>query len=197
MKKLVLVFLAFISFTTFIGCQKIQSSSTELVYEALSEKEEYLFNLTGNKVLTYKLNNIPGDKKYEILLTYEVYENDKKVKEEIIVGIMQDAPSGESRNQTIGINFQDDKIRYIVADQGAYSSGSYDVKEDLIKYSKAFLVNNVNLTIGTEIYIYYANYGNGIPTSIPLGVPIDLNVTSDILKDSESNILIKLSFKEI
>ena len=200
MKKLLLVFLALISFTTFMGCEKIQSntikSATELVYESLSEKEEYLLNLTGNKVLMYKLNNIPGDKKYEILLTYEVYEKGEKVKEESIMGIMQDSPSGEMENKTIGINFQNGKMKTLVGSKSGYSSNSYDVEEDLSKYSQAFLVNDINLIIGTEVYIYYANSVNSISTSIPLGVPIDLNVTKDILKDSESNILIKLSFKE-
>lgn len=197
MRKLIFVFLAFLSFTTFVGCQKIQSKGTELIYESLSEKEEHLLNLTGNKVLMYKLNNIPSDKEYEILLTYEVYEKDKKVKEETITGISKGSASNKNESRTIGINFQDDKIRYILADEGAYSSGNYDIEEDLNKYSQAFLVNNVDLTIGTEICVFYANLGNSISESIPLGVPIDLNVTNDILKDYESNILIKLSFKEI
>jgi hypothetical protein len=196
MKKLVLIFLALLSFTSFVGCQIIQNKGTELIYESLSEKEEHLLNLTGNKVLMYKLNNIPSDKEYEILLTYEVYEKDTKVKEETITGISKGSASDKSESRTIGINFQDNKIRYLLADEGAYASGSHDIEEDLTKYSHAFLTNNVDLTIGTEIYIYYANLGNSI-SSIQLGAPIDLNVTKDILKDSESNVFIKLSFKEI
>ena len=197
MKKLLLIFLTFLSFTTFVGCQKVQNKGTELIYESLSEKEEHLLNLTENKVLMYKLNNPPSDKEYEILLTYEVYENDKKVKKETITVIRNDSSNEESKNQTIGINLKSDKIRYILASEGSYRSGSYDIEEDLNKYSQSFLVNNVDLTIGTEICIFYANLGSSISESIPLRVPIDLNVTNDILKDYESNILTKLSFNEI
>ena len=54
MKKLASIFLVFLSFTTFVGCQIIQNNRTELTYESLSEKEEHLLNLTGNKVSMYK-----------------------------------------------------------------------------------------------------------------------------------------------
>lgn len=196
MRKLILIFLAFLSFTSFVGCQKIQNKGTELIYQSLSEKEEHLLNLTGNKVLMYKINNLPSDIEYEILLTYEVYEKGNKIKEEVITGIRKSTPIEKSKNPAIGINFQSDKIRYLLSDNGAYSSGDYDIKEDLTKYSYTFLTNDVDFKLGTDVYIYYANLGNGI-SSIPLGVPIDLDLINNTLKDSESNILIKLSFKEI
>ena len=61
MKKILVLFLTLICCTTLIGCQN--TKNTELVYESLSDKEEFLFNLTGNRILMYKLKNIPNDKK--------------------------------------------------------------------------------------------------------------------------------------
>lgn len=197
MRKLVLIFLALVCFSSFVGCQKINSKNTELVYESFTEKEEYLLNLTGNKVLMYKLNNIPGDKKYEILLTYEVYEKGEKVKEDIIARIMQDEPRGESENKTIGINLQSDKITWIIGDEGSSASGSYELKEELTQSSQAFFTNNVDMPIGTDACIYYATSSNVISASTPLGVQINSNVIKDIVKDGETTILIKISSKEI
>ncbi|CAH2212705.1 hypothetical protein [Tepidibacter aestuarii] len=197
MKKILVLFLTLMCCTTFIGCQNIKNIDTELVYESLSDKEEYLFNLTGNRILMYKLKNIPNDKKYEFSLIYEVYENGKKVKEDSITSIMHDDISIESDIKTLGINLKSNQIRYILADKSATMSGSYEVKEDLSKYSKAALTNNTKLTLGTEIYIYYANSESSISGNLPLGVPIDSEVTREILKDNQSTVLIRLSFKEI
>lgn len=197
MKKLILILLAIISFATFTGCQLNTNNDTKLVYESLSEKEEYLSNLTGNKILMYKLKNIPANKKYELLMTYEVYESGEKVKDEIITGLLKDEHSEKNEDKSIGINFQDGKIRYIFAEDGAYSSGNYNIEEDLTKYSQAFLVNDAKIEIGQDVYIYYAASGESIRNNIPLGTPIDSNVTNDILKDNTSTILIKLSLKEI
>ncbi len=188
--------LTLISFTTLVGCQKI-TNNIKLVYEPLSEKEECLLNLTENRILMYKLNNIPGDIKYHISLIYEVYKNTEKIKEEVITGFTQDEHSGKSENKKMGLNIQNNEIRFIWGKEGAYAIGSYNLEEDLSKYSKAFFMNNANLAIGTDIYIYYANLGDGISMDIPLGVPVDLNDLNDLLKDSEYTVLIKLSFEEI
>lgn len=84
MKKLILVLLPLLLFTNFIGCKTNEGKPTQLIYDSLSEKEEFLFNLTGNKILMYDLTNIPEHKEIQILLTYEVYEKDTEIKEEII-----------------------------------------------------------------------------------------------------------------
>ncbi|MBN1038924.1 hypothetical protein DVW12_09450 [Clostridium botulinum] len=196
MKRLVLILITLICFTTLIGCQK-GANNIKLLYEPLSEKEEYLLNLTENKILMYKLNNIPGDIKYHISLIYEVYKNTEKIKEEIITGFTQDEPSGKIENEKMGLNIQDNEIRFIHGKEGAYASGSYNLEEDLSKYSKAFLMNNANLAIGTDIYIYYATLGDKIRMDIPLGIPVDLSDLNDILKDNEYTVLIKLSYEEI
>lgn len=196
MKKILVLFLTLMFCTTLIGCQTTKNIDTELVYESLSDREESLFNLTGNKILMYKLKNIPN-KKYELSLIYEVYENGEKVKEDSITSIMHDDISIGSDIKTLGINLKNDQIRYIIGDKSATMNGSYEVKEDLIKYSQATLTNNAMLPLGTEIYIYYANSGSSISGNLPLGVPIDSEVTMEILKDSQSTVLIRLSFKEI
>jgi len=199
MKKILVLFLTLICCTTLIGCQN--TKNTELVYESLSDKEEFLFNLTGNRILMYKLKNIPNDKKYDLSIIYEVYENGEKVKEDLIAGIMQDNTGSDSHSDsdimTLGINLKNDQIRCIIANGGAIASGVYEVKEDLGKCSNAALTKNAKLTLGTEIYIYYANSGSSISGILPLGVPIDSEVSKEILKDSKSTVLIKLSFKEI
>lgn len=206
MKKLILVFLPLLLFTNFIGCETNEGKPIELIYDSLSEKEEFLFNLTGNKILMYNLTNIPENKEIQILLTYEVYEKDKKIKEEIITGmtteIVEDKLFGEEpllveteNNTTIGLNIQNDKIRYLLSRNGGYSSGNFEIKEDLSQFSQGFLVNNTSLELGKEIYIYFATPSRSL-SSIPLGTPIDLNETNEILKSNDSTILIKLSFKE-
>ncbi|WP_252250711.1 hypothetical protein [Clostridium sp. ZBS13] len=196
MKRLVLILITLICFTTLIGCQK-GANNIKLLYEPLSEKEECLLNLTENRILMYKLNNIPGDIKYHISLIYEVYKNTEKIKEEVIMDFMRNEPNGKIDNKKIGLNIQDNEIRFIHGKEGAYASGSYNLEEDLSKYSKAFLMNNANLAIGGDIYIYYANLGDGIRMDIPLGVQVDSNTLDDLLGDNEYTVLIKLSYEEI
>ncbi|MBN1035722.1 MULTISPECIES: hypothetical protein [Clostridium] len=196
MKRLVLILITLICFTTLIGCQK-GANNIKLVYEPLSEKEECLLNLTENKILMYKLNNIPGDIKYNISLIYEVYKNTEKIKEEVIMDFMQDEPNVKINNEKLGLNIKNNEIKFINGKEGAYAIGSYNLEEDLSKYSKAFLMNNANLAIGTDIYIYYATLGDGIRMDIPLGIPVDLSDINDLLKDNEYTVLIKVSYEEI
>ena len=48
-------------------------------------------SISGNKVFKYKLKNLPKNKTYQILFTYEVYEGKEKVKEENITSIWKDS----------------------------------------------------------------------------------------------------------
>lgn len=196
MKKIVIVIMLLFSFVTLMGCQKLTNKETQLIYEPLSEKEEYLMNLTGNKVLMYKLKNLPEDIKYEILLTYEVYENGEKTRDEQITGMMKDNFSSDNKEETLGINFQENKIRFILANQGTYASGMHEIEENFNKYSQTYFTENTNLSIGSEVYIYYATSESSI-SSNTLGVDIDSDKLHDTIKENESSILIKLSFKEI
>lgn len=198
MRKFTLVLISTLfSFMTLIGCQKLQSKNTELVYDALSEKEEYLTALTGNKIIMYKLKNLPKDKEYTISLTYEAYKNGEKIKEEEITSIFKDDLRDETTEKTIGINIQKNNIRYILANDRSYASGEREIEEDLIESSQTFLSEDVDLPIGSEFYIFYGTSGNSISSSNVLGVPIDSSNIKDIIKNNESNVFIKLSFKEV
>ena len=198
MKKFTLVLLSILfSFMILIGCEKVQSKNTKLIYEPLSEKEEYLTNLTGNKIIMYKLKNLPKDKEYTISLTYEVYKNGEKIKDEDITMMMKDDSSEEITEKTIGINFQEDNIRYILANDRSYTSGEREIEENLMGSSKTFLSEDIELSIGSEVYIFYSTSGNEISPSRVLGIPIDSINIQDIIKNNESNSFIKLSFKAI
>lgn len=197
MKRGILVILILFSFITLIGCQNLQSTNTELVYDTLSEKEEYLTALTGNKVIMYKLKNLPKDKEYTISLTYEAYKNGEKIKDEEITSIFKDDLSDEVTEKTIGINIQKNNIRYILANDRSYASGEREIEEGLIEFSQTFLSEDVDLPIGSEFYIFYGTSGNSISSSNVLGVPIDSSNIKDIIKNNESNVFIKLSFKEV
>lgn len=200
MKKLVLVLISFILTINILGCSNFQSEEIpkiEFVYESLSKREEYLMSLTGNKVLTYKLKDIPKEIKYEISLTYEVYENDKKIKEDTIISSIRDEIGEKDENRSMGLNIENSKIRYILDFDNGFSSGDYDLKEDLKNYSTSYLTDDVDLELGKDIYIYYATSSNKMSDNIPLGVPIDEEVTKNILNNSNSTLLLRLSFKEI
>lgn len=198
MRKFTLVLISTLfSFMTLIGCQKLQSKNTELVYDALSEKEEYLTALTGNKIIMYKLKNLPKDKEYTISLTYEAYKNGEKIKEEEITSIFKDDLRDETTEKTIGINIQKNNIRYILANDRSYASGEREIEEDLIESSHTFLSEDVELPIGSEFYIFYSTSGNEISPSRVLGIPIDSINIKDIIKSNEYNSFIKLSFKAI
>lgn len=179
------------------GCQSLNSPHTELVYEKLSEKEEYLLNLTGNKASFYHINNLPIDKEYEILLTYEFYRNGEEIKKEIITSLMNDHASKKEETKTLAINIQEDKIRFLIGEEGAYASGSYELEETLDQYSQSFFSSNINLEIGTEIYIYQANSADSTRDNVTLGIPISMDELKRTLNANDNNVFIKLTFKEI
>ncbi|MGL4372970.1 MAG: hypothetical protein ACRCS6_04245, partial [Turicibacter sp.] len=170
---------------------------TELVYDALSQKEAYLLNLTGNNVLLYQLNNIPENKAFELLITYEVYKNGEKVKEEVIAGIEQDnLKEFKIKDTTLGLNIQDDQISTLIGYNGNFISGDFKLEEDLTKYMKTHFTNTAKLTLGSDIYLYYATTDSSISTNIPLGVSMDSTMTNKLVKSNKNIVLIKLSFNE-
>lgn len=195
MKRFRRVMMILITFFPLVGCEKLQTKQPELVTQSLSSKEEYLLNLTGNKVLLYSLNNMPLQDGYELSLTYEVYEHGEKIKEELLLSIIKPEPDGHSFDETIGLNFQDNKIRVLSGNDRSYASGSLQIEEDLSQYAQAFFGNRLDLPLGTEVYVYYANDGNSMTTNIPLGVPLSSVNMDDFFQTGESVILIKLSFQ--
>ncbi|MDZ5252184.1 hypothetical protein [Clostridium sp. LIBA-8841] len=196
MKKLRGIVFSLIPLLFLVGCESIEKNETKLVYEKLSQKEEYLLNLTDNKILTYKIENIPKDKSYEINLIYEVYREGKKIKEEIIMGSISEEGHEESKEKTLGINFKDgNKIRCVLGDEGTYSTASHDIEENLWEYVQAYFTNDITLEEGKSVYIYHANSGEYIQNSV-LGMNTDSNILNEILKNNEVNIFLKLSLKE-
>ncbi len=198
MKKLILI-ISLICAMLVVGCEDntVKSNKTELGYEELSKKEQYLFNVTGNDILMYNLKNLPKDKNYELNIIYEVYKNNKKVKEDIITGMRNNDSSKKIDSKTIIINLQEDKIRYVLGEENGYVSGSIDIDEKLKDYTQTYLTNNVDLELGKDVYIYHAASGESESSHMDLGVPIKKEKLDRVLKSNEDNILIKLTYKEI
>ncbi|MBS5938061.1 hypothetical protein [Clostridium sp.] len=136
MKKLSLLLWTILVAIVLISFGSIQGKETKLTTEKLSDTEDYLLSISGNKVFKYKLKNLPKDKTYQILFTYEVYEGKEKVEEEIITGIWQDSLEDAQNEETIGFNYQEDKFRGIIGGVGAYATFEYEIKEDLRKGSQ-------------------------------------------------------------
>jgi len=201
-KKLKLVLLTLISVILLIGCQQIQNNQTKLVYEELSKKENYLLNLTDNKVFMYNIKNLPKDKNYEFKLIYEVYKNNEKVTERVITSILSDNKSEKtSAEETIAINIKDDKIRFILGDDSCYSSGSCNIEEKLANYAQSYLTKDIDLKLGTDVYIFNAvantsSESSTLNNSI-LGTSINTDELNNILKLNEKNIFIKFVYNEI
>lgn len=124
---------------TLIGCENLNGNSTGLVYEKLSEKEERILNLTGNKVFLYEIKNIPKDMKYEISIEYELYKNGEKIKNKQITSISLDTRGGKSTNGTVGINIEENAITSSIGINGAYATWKYEVEENINEYSRSFL----------------------------------------------------------
>lgn len=154
-------------------------------------------SISGNKVFKYKFKNLPKDKTYQILFTYEVYEGKEKVKGEKITGIWQDSLDNVQTEETIGFNYQEDKIRGIIGDVGAYATFEHEIKEDLNKSNQMYFNNNIDLFLGSEIYIYQSTSDKTLSQGKLIGVPIESINIDEILKENETNIFIKLSFIEV
>jgi hypothetical protein len=202
MKKLKLILLTLLSVILLIGCEKIQNNQTKLVYEELSKKENYLLNLTDNKVFMYNVQNLPKDRNYEFKLIYEVYKNTEKVNEKVISSILSDNTIEKTGTErTIGINIKDDKIRFILGEDSGYSSGSCNIEEKLTSYAQSYLTRDIDLKLGTDVYIYHAVANTSSESSCLnnsiLGTPINTDELNNIVKDNEENIFIKLAYNEI
>lgn len=202
MKKLKLILLTLLSVILLIGCEKIQNNQTKLVYEELSKKENYILDLTENKVFMYNIKNLPKDKNYELKLIYEVYKNSEKVNSKVISSILSDNTKEKTgAERTIAINIKDDKIRFILGEDTGYSSGSCNLEEKLTNYAQSYLTRDIDLKLGTEVYIYHAvantsRESASLNNSI-LGTPINRDHLNNILKNNEENIFIKISYNEI
>lgn len=198
-KVLLIVFILIVAIAGGIAVNSTLNTKTKLIYEPLSERENMIMYLTGNNVIMYKLKNIPKGKNYELTMTYEVYENDKKIKDDMILGLSSGEITTEKANKLLGIGFQENKIITCSADNGGYASCEYNMKEDLKKYGRTNFCNDITLELGDEIYIYYATTNESLKTSVPLGVPFnnEKEVIDRFLDGAKSTILIKLSYKEV
>lgn len=88
-------------------------------------------------------------------------------------------------------------IKFILGESGSYANGSLTVTEKLMGYNQAFLVENVDLKLGTEIYIYHANSSESTKGCLTLGYPVSKEEINKVLQENDKNIFIKLSFKEV
>lgn len=194
-KRLATLLLAFMCIIILTSCQ--QTKSTKLTYKPFSDDEQYLLSLTDNKILMYDLKNLPTDNKYTLTLTYEVYKDSKKIKDEIITQAYYDGSSKkDTKTETIGINITSDKIRCITATDSAFYTNKLDIDEDLSKCSQALLSNDVDLQPEKDVYLFYATTSTPIQDSLTDGTPVDENKINEIVKDNELHAFIKLKFEK-
>lgn len=196
MKKLSLLLWTILVAVILISIGSIQNKETRLIIESLPKSDNYILNGTENEVFKYKLENLPKDKTYQILFTYEVYEGKEKVKEENITSIWKDSLEDVIDEETIELSYQKDKILGLIGDSKVYASIEHEIKEDLSKGSQLYFGDNIDFPLGSEIYIYRAVSGNTNQSNV-LGVPIDSVNMDMILTENETNIFIKLSFVEV
>jgi hypothetical protein len=133
---------------------------------------------------------------------YEVYKNNEKVTERVITSILSDTKSEKtSAEETIAINIKDDKIRFILGEDSCYSSGSCNIEEKLANYAQSYLTSDIDLKLGTDVYIYHAvantSSNDSLLNNAILGTSINADELNHILKDNEENIFIKLVYNEI
>ena len=195
MKRLLSV-ICILAISVFVSCGTSSSEIIKLKYEPLSEKEERILTLTGDKILLYEINNIPKGKRFEVLISYEIYEKDEKIKEEVITGIGIGGPSEKKEKIDVGVNIQDNKISSNINMGGAISFNSIDIDMNLREMSRGFLNDNKYLKLGDEVYIFHGVKGNGF-SPIDLGEKVDEERLKEVLNRHEENFLIKLSIKEI
>lgn len=201
-KKIIAILFAVIVLLAGISNTKQGNGDLNLEYEKLTEKEQYLLNVTGNKVAMYKLNGLPTDKKYEINWIYEVYKNGEKVKEEIITGIYKDEINNESKDKTLVLNYQEDKINSLLGEDGGFSSKSLDIENNVEYSGVIWLTNDITIELGTEIYLYHATTGRKtndkvVHEHITLGTPRSKKDIDEIVNSSEENVFIKMVYNEV
>ena len=195
MKRLLSV-ICILAISVFVGCGSTSSGGMKLKYESLSEKEERILTLTGDKILLYEISNIPKGKRFEVLISYEIYENGEKIKEEVITGIGIGGVSEKKEKVDVGVNIQNNKISSNINMGGAISFNSIDIDFNLKGNGRGFLVEDKYLKLGDEVYIFHGAKGNGF-SPIDLGEKVDEELFREILNRHEENFLIKLSIKEI
>lgn len=196
MKKIIAVMFTILVMIILVGCENSNEKGTSIICDKLSEEEERILELTGNKVLLYEIKNLPEDMHYEISIEYELYKNGEKVKSEPITSIVANNIGGKSFNGKVGINIEDDEITGNININGAYSIGKYKIEENIYEYGRSFLENDTNFNVGEDIYIAHGSKGKpGV--IIQVGPIADEEMLKDIVSHNEVNIFIKLSLKEV
>lgn len=193
-KKLMIVCLLACLLAT-VGCQR-NDEITKLVSQKLTQREDYLLKLTGNRMLIYDFRNLPNSVAYEIEVVYQVYEDGVLLKEQPLTAIYNDQTSEKVKGDTLALNIESDEIRYLWG-QGGYASGTYNLEEDLSQHSQSWFTGNSELKLGTDIYIYHANSGSSSQGNIELGVAMTNQELTRVLEANKDNIFIKIGLKEI
>lgn len=168
----------------------------KLKYEPLSEKEIRIFNLTGDRIAMYEINNIPEGKGIKIDISYEIYEGDVKIKEELLTGIATGGPTEKETDFKFGINIQENKIRSNINMDGAMSFSNKDIPFNLNEMSHGFLSEDREVKLGDEVYLFHGIKGSTF-SPLDLGVNIEEERFKEVLNRHEENFLIKLSIKEL
>lgn len=195
MKRL-LSLICILGISIFVGCGSNSSGGMKLKYEPLSEREMRILNLTGDRIAMYELNNIPEGIGFKVDIIYELYEGDVKIKEELIAGMVTGKPTEKDTDLKFGINIQDNIIRTNINMEGGMSSKETDVDLNLREMSYGSLVEDKEVKLGDEVYIFHGIKGSTF-SPLDLGVNIDEEGLNEALNRHEENFLIKLSIKEV
>lgn len=189
MKKLITLAILLITLTI-TGCT--QTKDFQIEYNSLSEEQEEIINLTGNRIFRYNLENLPNDKNYQLNLVYEVYKDGKKLKEELIVSSWYEPTKEKLEDTTIAVNMQDNKVRCQVG--GA--SSSLDIKEDISQLSYQYFTSGKKINLGDDIYLFHGVKGDKGILYSDLGLLSDKDLNENI-KENELNVFVKLQCKEV
>ncbi|WP_160684423.1 hypothetical protein [Clostridium sp. C2-6-12] len=101
---------------------------------------------------------MPSKKLYSCSnIVLRIYVKNINAQYSIIVNILSDNTKEKTgAERTIAINIKDDKIRFILGEDSGYSSGSCNIEEKLTNYSQSYLTKDIDLKLGTDVYIYHA-----------------------------------------
>lgn len=172
-----------------------QTKDFRIKYDELPQEYLELLTLTGNKVLKYDLKNLSNEKSYEVGLVYEVYKNNKKVKEEQIIGMFYGPTKEKIKDHELAINIEDKKIRCITGENGGVY-GYLDIEEDISKMSYQYFAGGSNVNLGDEIYLFHGTSGENGLIGYDLG-KLSKEQKIGALNDNELTVFIKLTYKEI
>lgn len=188
MKKLIMVMTLMLTLIV-TGCSKEEDFQIE--YQDLTKEQFELLTLTGNRVFKYNLKNLPNDKKYRLELVYEVYKNNKKVKEESFLGIGYEPMDETLDDSTLAINIQDKKITSFLGGASSY----IDIDEDISKLSQYQpFSGKTEIKLGDEIYLFQGSIGEYNLINISSG-RLSKEEKNKIIKGNELNVFIKLVCK--